>query len=516
MQKWEKTILLIMSICFLIISGIILNGKQNLAEDEVFSYGSSNHQGFPLMEIEDGVTYERGETPFEDYVFVRDDGRFQYGNVWRNQSIDIHPPFYYALLHTICSLFPGTFSIWYAGIINMVFAVLILWLVYAIAREFETERNAALLICGVYVLTAGIYQACTFFRMYVVAMFFCTLLCWLHIRWYNRGCCGKEYLYILAASAGGVLTHYFVIVFVVVEAVVYGIVLLTERKYKAVLRYAAAMCAAAVTSLLLYPAMLEHIFGRYRGKEAVENARNMEDIGERWLATATSVSGDVWGNFFWLILCAAVFCLVMYFFKHKKNDSGEIKRWLILFIPTVMYTLIISKISSYISSRYIFPVYAVWFIIGCLILWNAVKFILPSWKKYVLFGAIAAVMAGNGFRICRWQFSYQDDASAQALEAAKKYQDRECLYVYQKKDIWAVQSSYFEIREYESVTFLEEQNLDILFGQRDYADGEGLVVYIEKACDEDAVLNKIRDVYGESLDVKKVAEAVYTNTYLCE
>ena len=32
--------------------------------------------------------------------------RFQYGTVTRMQTYDVHPPFYYLLLHTVCSLFP--------------------------------------------------------------------------------------------------------------------------------------------------------------------------------------------------------------------------------------------------------------------------------------------------------------------------------------------------------------------------------------------------------------------------
>lgn len=36
--------------------------------------------------------------------------RFQYGTVTRMQTYDVHPPFYYLLLHTVCSLFPGRFT----------------------------------------------------------------------------------------------------------------------------------------------------------------------------------------------------------------------------------------------------------------------------------------------------------------------------------------------------------------------------------------------------------------------
>lgn len=516
MQKYEKKILIIMSLCFLIISGIILNGKLNLTEDEVFSYGSANHQGYPLMQIEDGVTYEKGFTPFEDYIYVQSDSRFQYRNVWKNQSIDIHPPVYYVILHTICSIFPGTFSMWYAGVINMIFAVAIIWILYAILKEFEVDKNAAFVICAAYVLTAGIYQACTFFRMYIVAMFFCTLLCWLHIRWYRHQYIGKECLMIYAISVAGVLTHYFVIVFVVVEAILFGIILLAEKKYRTIIKYAAAMCAAAVSSLVLYPAMLEHIFGRYRGKEAVQNAKNIEDAWERYRAFGLSLSRDVWGGCAWLIAAAAVVAIVMHLRK-RMFDDRRIKMWLILCVPAGIYFFVISKIASYISNRYMFPVYAILFLTGYLLLWNVVRMLrLSSWKRYALFGILAAMILWNGFRVCQWRFSYQDALSKQALNVAEQCKDRACLYIYRKEDVWAVQSSYFEIRQYRNVTFFEEQNLDELAAKRNHEEEEGMVVYVEKRCDEDSALIAIREAYPEYSNIQKVAESTYTNTYTVE
>lgn len=48
-------------------------------------------------------------------------------SVWtvtRMQTYDVHPPFYYLLLHTVCSLFPGRFSKWSGIGLNIVLFVL--------------------------------------------------------------------------------------------------------------------------------------------------------------------------------------------------------------------------------------------------------------------------------------------------------------------------------------------------------------------------------------------------------
>lgn len=59
-----------------------------------------SHQYF-----KEGVTYEPAEQVYREYISVDDFRRFDYENVWHNQSHDAHPPRYYAAVHTICSFF---------------------------------------------------------------------------------------------------------------------------------------------------------------------------------------------------------------------------------------------------------------------------------------------------------------------------------------------------------------------------------------------------------------------------
>ena len=61
-----------------------------------------------------------GTSVYDDYMKVQNGQRFDYVNVWRNQTNDVHPPLYYALIHTICSVFPNKFSKWFAAGINVI------------------------------------------------------------------------------------------------------------------------------------------------------------------------------------------------------------------------------------------------------------------------------------------------------------------------------------------------------------------------------------------------------------
>lgn len=107
--KWTGTISLYFIYLALLI--ITLSMKTDLFMDEVYSYGLSNHvytgEGPARMEPLEGITYSPAEDAYLEYLVVHEEDRFNYKNVWKNQSNDVHPPFYYVLLHTLCSLFAG-------------------------------------------------------------------------------------------------------------------------------------------------------------------------------------------------------------------------------------------------------------------------------------------------------------------------------------------------------------------------------------------------------------------------
>ena len=107
---------------FSIFMVIIIIKKDNYHMDELFSYGSSNN--YIYLSIKPGKYDFPYNIFFKNYLIVNMNSRFNYYKVWKNQSKDVHPPIYYAILHTICSFFPEKFSRWYAGSINIFFALL--------------------------------------------------------------------------------------------------------------------------------------------------------------------------------------------------------------------------------------------------------------------------------------------------------------------------------------------------------------------------------------------------------
>ena len=97
---------------FLVIMIITFVCKNNFHVDEICSYTLSNNTKSIMMTFEEGRTYSPSEQIYLDNMTVRDAAEaFNFVNVWKNQTKDVHPPFYYVLLHVICSYGAGRFSL---------------------------------------------------------------------------------------------------------------------------------------------------------------------------------------------------------------------------------------------------------------------------------------------------------------------------------------------------------------------------------------------------------------------
>ena len=99
--------------------------KSGFHADEYYSYYST--------ELTKGLNVpENGWMQHDDYYdefrVLKGEG-FRYGLVKQIQSWDVHPPMYYWVLHTVCSMFPGTFTKWTGLGINLIFHGILLWLI---------------------------------------------------------------------------------------------------------------------------------------------------------------------------------------------------------------------------------------------------------------------------------------------------------------------------------------------------------------------------------------------------
>ena len=204
---------------------LTISCKSNLHVDEVYSYGLANSQAQGItMDFQDGKTYIPSSEPWITYMTVSEGHQFDYVNVWDKQAADVHPPLYYAILHTICSLFPGSFSIWYAGSINIIFALLTLYIFRKLLFELLEKTPLINAISLAFVLLPGIYSNISFLRMYTMAMFWVLLIAYIFLKAIKAEKIGRCFwIKLCIISILGALTHYYCIIYLFFTCLVFGI-----------------------------------------------------------------------------------------------------------------------------------------------------------------------------------------------------------------------------------------------------------------------------------------------------
>ena len=122
--------------------------KNNYHRDEIYSFGHANStQGSFLVpqvtnawvknEYQQHIWYRwiPGHT-FHTWLTVQPDEAFRYKHIVDNLKVDVHPPLFYILLHTVCSFTPDVMSKWQGAALNIPLWLLLLWLLFRLSSLF--------------------------------------------------------------------------------------------------------------------------------------------------------------------------------------------------------------------------------------------------------------------------------------------------------------------------------------------------------------------------------------------
>ena len=168
-KRWIFLMTIIMMLQLVVASYFCIQ-KQGFHYDEYYSYYSSNvtHGLAPTDREWKDVSEIRSE------FRVLEGERFRYDMVKIMQSYDVHPPLYYMILHTVCSLFPGLFSKWLGLGINLLFFIICYWLLAYIAYHvFHKNKYMTAVVCLLFGFQVGVLSGITFIRMYMMLTMWC-------------------------------------------------------------------------------------------------------------------------------------------------------------------------------------------------------------------------------------------------------------------------------------------------------------------------------------------------------
>ncbi len=249
--------------------------KKGYDSDEIYSYSLANSYFKPFLEesgnwnmnyVSDVIPYLEtwiNGSVLHDYITVQNGEQFSYSSVWYNQSKDVHPPFYYAVLHTICSFFPDIYSPWFALSINYLSFILVMILLYRIGT-LHGSSVFSLLLCSFYAFSAGAVDTYTFLRMYALCALFALLLFTTmakYIRTFRKKYLVPLFIFTLIAS----LTHYYLVLFAFFLTLITELYFLIKKKWKPFFSLGLTMLFSVLCAFCIFPASINHLFSKGTG-----------------------------------------------------------------------------------------------------------------------------------------------------------------------------------------------------------------------------------------------------------
>ena len=470
-------LLLLLQLLLLIYYG---SRKSGFHEDEFYSYYSTNKTAG--LFVNDREWIDNGS--YRNEFVVLPGEQFRYGIVKQMQSWDVHPPLYYYILHTACSLFPGVFSKWLGIAVNLTAFVpcffLLAGIVYEIAGKGEKGERLAFLTCLLWGGSAAVISGVMFIRMYQWMTLFVLLCAWLHVRAVRKQKFGLPFLIPVGVTVFlGFLTQYFYMVFHFFLGAAFCVYLLSRKKIRVLLSYGAACVLAFGLAVLYYPASMSHIFRGYRGTEAMDEFADTGNTLERLqFFTELFDKYEVAGCLAVILLVICLLwvtrsCLlrrgkmVNHLAGRRVSGRLPVEIWLLV-SACAGYFFIVAKTALLLgetSNRYMLPIYGLLLFLLLYFLTEPLSGFLPEGKKtgFILFCVLCAgvlLMNGISLKAGRVFFLYEEEQTTMAFVRENK--DVPVVVFYNsasESNVWRLSD---ELMEYPEIYLASEDNMDEL------------------------------------------------------
>lgn len=426
------------------------NNKKGYHSDELWSYGfACSSDGMNVFSECDRQTPKSRDKWVEssvlhDYITVDKSETFDYVSVYKNSADDYHPFLYFALLHFICSLFPGTFSMWYAYVINIIFFIIQQIFLFKLIKSLTSNSYWGIIGIFFFGLTTSAENIVFFLRMYCPATALSVVLFYYLTELYNKRNDSKitKALFIklfITALAGCLMLHEFIIL-AFIAALLYGLYYLFTKHIKYALILGGTMISSALLSIGIFPSTISHLFGStgtFGGH--VKKYPFMFQFKIYWAYLTNELFGiatSPWHSmtstyvFYGIIIFLFFFIPFCFIFRHEewqhtffqilKNGFlqflKKFKYFNYAFIPLILSTIFIIAINSQMTSimnmgrfanRYIMIVYPLLAAFSVSLLYYVTKWIFGNRKicysicmiLSVLFIVLSYLLAPHCYRM---------------------------------------------------------------------------------------------------------------------
>lgn len=529
-EKFYKPIVLIVIVLQVLAALYFCAQKQGYHYDEYYSYYSSN------------VTYGLVPTDNEwmdtqtiaDEFMVTDGKAFEYGMVRLMQTYDVHPPMYYFVLHTVCSLTPNVFSKWQGLTVNIMFYVASLFMVLLLS-ELLTRGNKVVSLFSLilYGFSPAIFSGVAFIRMYMMLTFLCMLGLYIHLKAIKKQEYTWKNLYIpvFVTTYIGFMTHYYYVVFLFFVAAFMSLYLFTKKETRSKsFIYAASVIGGMILEFVTYSACLRHIFRGYRGTEAIGAFFDMGNLMERaglfvGLLDDYVLSGTFYALILFIILIGITYS---YISKRKPKETGQeaearsnideasltrIMYGMVAFV-TAGYFLVVLKTAltnAEEAIRYEMPIYGLLVILitSAVVMLTAQIFSFGGVVAIIvlLVATVAQIVALGQDKVL---FLYKEDAAS--YEWARERAEDTVVYIYNHENQWMIWDDAEELMQYDRIFFINIDNEDAITDP-EVLNSDRIYVYAVRT---DAAKGKLTRLIGDASRVSSselVREVKYADVY---
>ena len=473
---------LLLSLVIIFIGIFFMSKKENLDLDEIGTYGLANN------------TYQLQVTDWKTYSGMDE---FDINNLLSNQTRDTHPPLHYIILNCICSIRHGTFSIWYGLIINLFFMVIIFWQMRYLLMLMTNDKITSTLLAIASFFTYGFINEIVFIRMYTMLsaislMFIILIINKMKDESPNNRIDLIFLLKFLVVCILGVLTQYQFVFIAIFFSIVFGIHLIIKKDFKMLLSTIFVGILSIALSILLFPGMIKHIFGKgiiiyilllLVGIIMYSVSKNKEKF-------VKIISNNKW--FFLILLCG------------------------IYFFVAVLFT------TRYAYARYLYNIYPLIFISISVPIYLLYKHIKPKFK-YICIILILVMAYASQYKTYPSSLNIGDNSffsflntnrNTKMLSLYRTIGDPR-IYTAQSISYWKLHRPLYVFRNMESISYIDlskyENNLDNPISYINDENRIFLVIYPEE--NDNALITKVAKNNGFN-SVDPVYMSTYFHLYL--
>lgn len=291
----------------------------------------------------------------------------------------------------------NSYSKWPGIIINMIIYAFVTIFMYLILNKilkdkYKYKEKSAIIAMVSSLVLASITNV-IYIRMYALSTLNVLITTYLHLMLLEKKEIDYKLLIFIGISAlAGSLTHYYYLFYLAMMFIMFAIKYIKEKRYKELIAYIVTMCIAGVTSLIIFPYSIKHLFFGYRGQGALSKLTQISEFLKSIKMYIKKFNRHAFNGLLFILL-ALIVGLGIYKKVNKKkifeNKNQYIKY---IAIPTAFYTLLVSLSAPWIELRYIMPVCGLVFILIIYLLENVLENIFNEKNVFRVLAVCLAII----------------------------------------------------------------------------------------------------------------------------